>query len=83
MAKKEILKGGMRGGIDDLIRPTAPEQTPTTGGTEERKRVHCNSVMYEDIHQRMKITATRKGIKLAEAIEKACLMYLEKEEEKK
>lgn len=81
MAKKDTLKKGMRGGLDDLIRPTT--NTPASGTPEKPKRVHCNSVMDGEIHQRMKITATRKGIRLADAIETACLMYLEKEEENK
>lgn len=81
MARKDTLKKGMIeiGGLDALIRPT---NTPASGTPEKPKRVHCNSVMDGEIHQRMKITATRKGIRLADAIEAACLMYLEKEENK-
>lgn len=70
----------MRGGLDGLIRPTTQEQDTPTGTPEKAKRVHCNFVMSGDLHKRMKANAANKGITLIEALESACTLYLEKEE---
>lgn len=82
MGKKDDLKKGTRGGLNGLFNPSSattkkeePINTP-----EKTKRVHCNFVMDGDIHTRMKVKATQKGITLIKALEEACTKYLDAEE---
>ena len=82
MANKKDLKSsmvaGMTGGLDSLIQPTAPLQEPEQ--PQKEKAVHCNFVINQSIHTRLKTLAIRKGITLKEAIQEAALEYLNKYE---
>lgn len=82
MANKKDLKSsmaaGMTGGLDSLIQPTAPVQEPEQ--PKKEKAVHCNFVINQSIHTRLKTLAIRKGITLKEAIQEAALEYLNKYE---
>ena len=63
MANKKDLKNsiaaGMTGGLDSLIQPTAPFQEP--GQPKKEKAVHCNFVINQSIHTRLKTLAIRKA----------------------
>ena len=78
MANKKDLKNsiaaGMTGGLDSLIQPTAPFQEP--GQPKKEKAVHCNFVINQSIHTRLKTLAIRKGVTLKDVIQEAALNYL-------
>lgn len=46
------------------------------------KAVHCNFMINQSIHTRLKIPAIRKGMTLKDAIQEAALEYLSKYEKK-
>lgn len=70
MANKKDLKNsiaaGMTGGLDSLIQPTAPFQEP--GQPKKEKAVHCNFVINQSIHTRLKTLAIRKGVTLKDNV---------------
>lgn len=78
MAKKNDLKnsmsGGLSGGLDALIQSTG-ENKPER--PKKEKSVHCNFVMNEMFHRKLKVIAVRKGMTLQEAI----ASYLKKNRE--
>lgn len=82
MANKKDLKSsmaaGIKGGLDSLIQPTTHIQEPEQ--PKKEKVVHCNFVINQSIHTRLKTLAIRKGITLKEAIQEAALEYLGKNE---
>jgi len=82
MANKKDLKSsmaaGIKGGLDSLIQPTTHIQEPEQ--PKKGKAVHCNFVINQSIHTRLKTLAIRKGITLKEAIQEAALEYLGKNE---
>lgn len=79
MAKKNDLKnsmsGGLVGGLDGLIQSTSGKQE------KPEKAVHCNFVMNEMFHKKLKVIAVRKGMTLKEALQEAITDYLEKNKE--
>lgn len=83
MANKKDLKNsiaaGMTGSLDSLIQPTAPFQKP--GQPKKEKAVHCNFVINQSIHTRLKTLAIRKGVTLKDVIQEAALNYLNKYEQ--
>ena len=83
MANKKDLKSsmaaGITGGLDSLIQPTAAIQEPEQPKME--KAVHCNFVINQSIHTRLKTLAIRKGVTLKDVIQEAALEYLDKYEE--
>lgn len=83
MANKKDLKSsmaaGITGGLDSLIQPTAPIQEPEQ--PKKEKAVHCNFVINQSIHTRLKTLAIRKGgVTLKDVIQEAALEYLDKYE---
>ena len=78
MAKKNDLKnsmsGGLMGGLDGLIQSTSGKQEKP----EKEKAVHCNFVMNEMFHKKLKVIAVRKSMTLKEALQEAITDYLEK-----
>lgn len=66
MANKKDLKSsmaaGITGGLDSLIQPTAAIQEPEQ--PKKEKAVHCNFVINQSIHTRLKTLAIRKGVTL-------------------
>ena len=83
MANKQDLKSsmaaGITGGLDSLIQPTAAIQEPEQ--PKKEKAVHCNFVINQSIHTRLKTLAIRKGVTLKDVIQEAALEYLDKYEE--
>ena len=82
MANKKDLKSsmahGLNSGLDSLIQPTTKIQEPEH--LQKERAVHCNFVINQSIHTRLKTLAIRKGITLKEAIQEAALEYLNKYE---
>ena len=72
---KSSMAAGITGGLDSLIQPTAAIQEPEQ--PKKEKAVHCNFVINQSIHTRLKTLAIRKGVTLKEA----ALEYLDKYEE--
>ena len=79
MANKKDLKSsmahGMSSGLDSLIQPTTKIQQP-----QKEKAVHCNFVINQSIHARLKTLAIRKGVTLKDVIQEAALEYLDRNE---
>ena len=69
---------GLNNKLDSLIQPTA--YTPEPEQPKKEKAVHCNFVINQSIHTRLKTLAIRKGITLKDAIQEAALEYLNKYE---
>ena len=82
MASKKDLKSsmahGLNNGLDSLIQPTTKIQEPEQ--PKKEKAVHCNFVINQSIHTRLKTLAIRKVITLKDAIQEAALEYLNKYE---
>lgn len=82
MANKKDLKSsmahGLNSGLDSLIQPTTKIQEPEQ--LQKERAVHCNFVINQSIHTRLKTLAIRRGITLKEAIKEAALEYLNKYE---
>ena len=82
MAKKNDLKNsmsaGLTGGLDSLIQPTTKIQEPEQ--PQKEKAVHCNFVINQSIHARLKTLAIRKGVTLKDVIQEAALEYLDRNE---
>jgi rRNA-processing protein FCF1 len=82
MANKKDLKSsmahGLNSGLDSLIQPTTKIQEPEQ--LQKERAVHCNFVINQSIHTRLKTLAIRRGITLKEAIQEAALEYLNKYE---
>jgi hypothetical protein len=80
MSKKEELKNRMRGGIDELIRSTLPENRKEMPKKEpEDREVHCNFVMASGLHRKLKLLATQRRESLKTVLHEALEGYLEKE----
>lgn len=82
MANKKDLKSsmayGMNSGLDSLIQPTTKIQEPEQ--PQKEKAVHCNFVINQSIHTRLKTLAIRKGVTLKDVIQEASIEYLKKYE---
>lgn len=82
MANKKDLKSnmarGMSSGLDSLIQPTTKIQEQEQ--PQKEKAVHCNFVINQSIHARLKTLAIRKGVTLKDAIQEAALEYLDRNE---
>ena len=82
MANKKDLKSsmahGMSSGLDSLIQPTTKIQEPEQ--PQKEKAVHCNFVINQSIHARMKKLAISKGETLKDVIQEASLEYLDRNE---
>ena len=81
MANKKDLKSSMAAGITGGLdsQPTAAIQEPEQ--PKKEKAVHCNFVINQSIHTRLKTLAIRKGVTLKDVIQEAALEYLDKYEE--
>lgn len=82
MANKKDLKNsmahGMSSGLDSLIQPTTKIQEQEQ--PQKEKAVHCNFVINQSIHARLKTLAIRKGVTLKDVIQEAALEYLDRNE---
>lgn len=83
MANKKDLKSnmaaGMTGGIDSLIQSTTGQKE--VQNSKKVKTVHCNFVMDETYHQKLKIIAIRKGESLKITLQDALSDFFEKNKE--
>ncbi len=81
MGKSDLLKDGMKSGLDGLLSST--RKPPQKEGTISAKAgkgpaVHCNFVIDRSIHTRMKYLAIEKNMSLKGIVNEAMKEYLEK-----
>lgn len=88
MGKSDLLKEGLKGGLNGLLSPTSTvkkEEKTTDAAAEipaKEKAVHCNFVIDKSIHTRMKYLAIDKNMSLREIVNVAMREYLERNEKK-
>ena len=89
MGKSDLLKEGLKGGLNGLLTPTSTAkkgEKKATGTAAEKqpkeKAVHCNFVIDKSIHTRMKYLAIDKNMSLREIVNEAMKEYLERNEKK-
>lgn len=89
MGKSDLLKEGLKGGLNGLLTPTSTtkkEEKKATDDASEKsakeKAVHCNFVIDKSIHTRMKYLAIDKNMSLREIVNVAMREYLERNEKK-
>ena len=89
MGKSDLLKEGLKGGLNGLLTPTSTakkEEKKVTDAASEKpakeKAVHCNFVIDKSIHTRMKYLAIDKNMSLREIVNVAMREYLERNEKK-
>lgn len=87
MSKSDLLKDGMKSGLDALLSSTKkppqrqePAASVKTNKTEKEPAVHCNFVINKSIHTRMRLLAIEKGMSLKDIVNEAMTEYLEKNE---
>ena len=78
MGKSDLLKDGMKSGLDGLLSST--KKSPQKKETVPAKAVHCNFVINKSIHTRMKYLAIEKNMSLRDIVNEAMREYLEKHE---
>lgn len=78
MSKSDLLKNGMKGGLNGLLssteKPVTKQEIQSTATTEVP--VHCNFLINKSIHTRMKYLAIRKGVSLRDIVNEAMNEYL-------
>lgn len=88
MGKSDLLKEGLKGGLNGLLSPTSTtkkEEKAADVAAEKptkEKAVHCNFVIDKSIHTRMKYLAIDKNMSLREIVNVAMREYLERNEKK-
>lgn len=88
MGKSDLLKEGLKGGLNGLLSPTSTVNKEekvtdaTSGKPAKEKAVHCNFVIDKSIHTRMKYLAIDKNMSLREIVNVAMREYLERNEKK-
>ena len=87
MGKGDLLKDGMKGGLNGLISSTtsAKEEKATSSSKvvaapEKESAVHCNFIINKSIHKRMKYLAIDLNKSLKDIVNEAMEEYLEKHE---
>ena len=82
MGKSDLLKDGMKSGLDGLLYHQAeesPQQKETAQAKAEKEpAVHCNFVIDKSVHTRMKFLAIEKNMSLRDIVNEAMREYLEK-----
>lgn len=87
MNKRDLLKEGMKGGLNGLLSSTqkpAKEQKPmetkpsVSVSVATEVPVHCNFLINKSIHTRMKYLAIKKGMSLRDIVNEAMQEYLER-----
>ncbi|WP_294618917.1 hypothetical protein [uncultured Bacteroides sp.] len=85
MSKSDLLKNGMKSGLDGLLSSTRkpPQKQETAAQVKPAKAakepaVHCNFVIDKSIHTRMRFLAIEKGMSLKDMVNEAMTEYLEK-----
>ncbi len=88
MGKSDLLKEGLKGGLNGLLSPTSTvkKEEKAAGAAAEKpakeKAVHCNFVIDKSIHTRMKYLAIDKNMSLREIVNVAMREYLERNEKR-
>lgn len=81
MGKSDLLRKGMKGGLDGLLSSTekpVQQKEPAPAKAEKEPAVHCNFVIDKSIHTRMKYLAIEKNMSLRNIVNEAMKEYLEK-----
>lgn len=87
MSKSNMLKEGMKGGLNGLLSSTkkpTKEQEPTEAvsapsvSVDTEVPVHCNFLINKSIHTRMKYLAIKKGMSLRDIVNEAMTEYLKR-----
>ena len=87
MSKSNMLKEGMKGGLNGLLSSTkkpSKEQIVTETDTPQsvpettKVPVHCNFLINKSIHTRMKYLAIKKGMSLRDIVNEAMTEYLKR-----
>lgn len=81
MGKSDLLRKGMKGGLDGLLSSTekpAQQKEPAPAKAEKEPAVHCNFVIDKSIHTRMKYLAIERNMSLRNIVNEAMKEYLEK-----
>lgn len=87
MSKTDLLKQGMKGGLDGLLSSTKrldkerkPTATTASVSSTNEVPVHCNFLINKSIHTRMKYLAIKKGMSLRDIVNEAMTEYLDRHE---
>lgn len=81
MGKSDLLKDGMKSGLDGLLSSTkkSPQKKETAPAKAEKEpAVHCNFVIDKSVHTRMKFLAIEKNMSLRDIVNEAMREYLER-----
>ena len=81
MGKSDLLKDGMKSGLDGLLSSTkkSPQKKETAPAKAEKDpAVHCNFIIDKSVHTRMKFLAIEKNMSLRDIVNEAMREYLEK-----
>ena len=84
MGKGDLLKDGMKGGLNGLISSTtsvkSEEKKSSPKSVEKESAVHCNFIINKSIHKRMKYLAVDLNKSLKNIVNEAMEEYLAKYE---
>lgn len=84
MGKGDLLKDGMKGGLNGLISSTtsakSEEKKSSPKNVEKESAVHCNFIINKSIHKRMKYLAVDLNKSLKDIVNEAMEEYLAKYE---
>ena len=82
MAKSDLLKNGMKSGLNGLISSTSssPKEDKQSASEDKEREVHCNFVIRKSIHTRMKYMAIDRDMSLKDMVNEAMKEYLDKYE---
>lgn len=81
MGRSDLLKDGMKSGLDGLLsstRKVSQKKEAVSDKVEKRPAVHCNFVIDKSIHTRMRLLAIEKEMSLKDIVNEAMTEYLEK-----
>ena len=71
MGKSDLLKDGMKSGLDGLLSSTkkSPQKKETAPAKSEKEpAVNCNFVIDKSVHNRMKFLAIEKNMSLRDNV---------------
>lgn len=84
MGKSDLLKDGMKGGLNGLILSTtsvkSEDKKASEKTVEKESAVHCNFIINKSIHKRMKYLAIDLNKSLKDIVNEAMEEYLAKYE---
>ena len=79
MGKSDLLKDGMKSGLDGLLSSTKKSpQKKETAPAKAEKEPAVNFVIDKSVHTRMKFLAIEKNMSLRDIVNEAMREYLEK-----